>query len=420
MAKNEINKESGINESQMMNALMDYITDSIYFKDLKSRCILINKACAVKFRIKDPDKAAGKTDFDFFSKEHAKQAYKDEQQIIKTKKPIVNIEEKETWKGKEDRWASTTKMPFYNEKGEVIGTFGISRDITDKKRAQEEIKEGRSRIEAILHSTLDGIYATDKKGKILMYNSRFLSLWKISKSLLKPGVDNKVLDIINNQVTDQEKFLKRIRELYNSEENSIDVIVLKDGRIFERSSSPLKQDKKIMGRVWTFRDVTEQKRAEEKIWYLSFHDKLTGLYNRAFFEEELKRLNTKRRLPLGIIFCDLNVLKKMNDNFGYERGDQLLCKFAEVLRSCFRNEDVVVRWGGDEFIMILPNADEIDVDNIVKRILRRCNQNSKPNLPLCTAIGAAIKSNPEQGIDIVVNEAEKRMIANKKVMKAGA
>jgi diguanylate cyclase (GGDEF)-like protein/PAS domain S-box-containing protein len=411
------NEKSDVNESDMMNALMDYITDSIYFKDLKSRCIRINKDCARKFRIKDPDDAIGKTDFDFFSKEHARQAYKDEQRIIETKKPIVNIEEKETWQGKEDRWVSTTKMPFYNKKGEIIGTFGISRDITEKKKAEEEIKESRSKIEAILHSTLDGIYATDKQGKILMYNNRFLSLWKISKGLIKPEADDKILDIIDDQVADQEKFLKRIQELYNSEEDRIDIIVLKDGRFFERSSAPLKRDDKVIGRVWTFRDITEQKRAEEKIWYLSFHDKLTGLYNRAFFEEELKRLNTKRQLPLSIIFCDLNGLKEMNDNFGYERGDLLLRKFADVLKSCFRNEDVVVRWGGDEFIMVLPNTDEIDVENVTKRIRGKCQQNSKPNLPMSAAIGSAIKTKESQNIDLVVNNAEKRMIANKRAMK---
>jgi diguanylate cyclase (GGDEF)-like protein/PAS domain S-box-containing protein len=411
------NKKSGVSESEMMGTLMDNITDSIYFKDLESRFILINKACAQKFGIKKPEDAVGKTDFDFFSKEHAEKAYRDEQRIIKAKKPVVNIEEKETWHGKEDRWASSTKMPFYNKKGEIIGTFGISRDITERKKAGVEIKEGKSKIEAILHSTLDGICATDKQGKILMYNNKFLSLWKISKKLLGSEADDKVLDLISSQVTDQKKFLKRAQGLSDSEQNSIDIIAMKDGRFFECSSSPLKIDNRIMGRVWTYRDITEQKKAEEKIWYLSFHDKLTGLYNRAFFEEELRRLNTKRQLPLSIVFCDVNGLKEINDNFGYERGDLLLRKFAEVLKSCFRNEDVVVRWGGDEFIMILPNTDEIDVDNITRRIQSSCQQNSKPNMPISTAIGYAIKTKESQNIDLVVNDAEKRMIANKKAMK---
>ncbi|MDY0028200.1 MAG: PAS domain-containing protein [Candidatus Humimicrobiaceae bacterium] len=117
----------------MIDALMEYITDSIYFKDLNSRFIRINKACAEKFRMKSPDDAIGKTDFDVFTEEHARQAFEDEQKIIKTGKPIIGIEEKETWE-EEVRWASTTKMPLYNGDGEIIGTFGISRDITDKKK----------------------------------------------------------------------------------------------------------------------------------------------------------------------------------------------------------------------------------------------------------------------------------------------
>ena len=283
-----------------------------------------------------------------------------------------------------------------------------------EKEAEEVVRESKSKIDAILNSTLDGVYATDKDGRILMYNDIFLSLWKIPKKLVKHGADNKILEIINNKVEDRGKFLKRISELYSIEDDSVDIIVLKDGRFLKRSSSSIKQDNKIMGRVWTFSDITEQRKAEEKIWYLSFHDKMTGLYNRAFFKEELKRLNTRRRLPLSIVFCDLNGLKEINNNFGYERGDLLLRKFAEVLKSCFRNEDVVVRWGGDEFAMILPNTNEMDVENIIKRIRRRCKLKSKRNMPLSATVGTATKNKVLQDIDPIVNDAEKRMNANKK------
>jgi len=416
--KKEKNRDSAIIKSQMMDALMKHITDSIYFKGLDSKFIRINKACSEKFKMAGPDEAIGKTDFDIFTEEHARQAYEDEQKIIRTGKPIVNIEEKETWNSDENRWASTTKMPFYNEKNEIIGTFGISRDITDKKKSEEELKESRSKIRAILHSSIDGIYATDKKGKILMHNSKFIELWKIPARLINLESDDKILNFITNQLLEPKQFVNRLRKIYNSKENCVDVIKLKDGKILERSSGPLKQDAKIIGRVWTFRDITEQKRAEEKIWYLSFHDKLTGLYNRAFFEEELKRLNTERQLPLSIIFCDVNGLKSINDNYGYDKGDLLLCKVSEALRSCFRNEDMVVRWGGDEFIIVLPNTNEEDTDDIVGRICQNCQKKSKPRLPVSIAIGTALKKKVSQDIDLIVNEAEKRMLMNKRAMKA--
>ena len=133
-------ENKSITKSQMLDALMDNIPDSIYFKDKNSKFIKINKAVAKRFKIKDPDEAVGKTDFDFFSKEHAEKAFQDEQNIIKRGKSIVDIEEKETWEDREDKWISTTKMCLYNKEGKIIGTFGISRDITYRKKTEEKLK----------------------------------------------------------------------------------------------------------------------------------------------------------------------------------------------------------------------------------------------------------------------------------------
>src|SRR3972149_9989939 len=378
-AKTKIIK-TNISGSVIINALMEYIPDSIFFKDLKSRFIRINKACADKFGIKNIVEAKSKTDFDFFSEEHAKQAYEDEQNIIKTGRPIIGFEERETFEDKADRWTYTTKMPLYNKKGEIIGTFGITRDMTDKKKAEEELKGSRSKIEAILHSTADGIYATDKKGKVLMFNNKFLGLWEIPKKLINLGSDDILLEFVSDQLAEPQSFIKKVYKLNKSNNESIDIIHFKNGKIFERYSCPLKQDNEIIGRVWTFRDITEQKKAEEKIWYLSCHDKLTDLYNRAYFEEELKRLDTRRQLPLSVIFCDVNGLKEMNDNHGYDKGDQLLCKLADILRGSFRTEDVVARWGGDEFIIVLPSTDEKSADDIIDRVYKECRLEREPSL----------------------------------------
>jgi sigma-B regulation protein RsbU (phosphoserine phosphatase) len=116
--------------------LLENITDAIYFKDLKSRFLLINDACKQKHGFKTLDDTVGKTDADVFSPEHAQQALEDEQSIIKSGKPIIGFEELETWPDGSETWVSTTKMPLKNVSGEVIGTFGISRDITDKKNAE--------------------------------------------------------------------------------------------------------------------------------------------------------------------------------------------------------------------------------------------------------------------------------------------
>lgn len=120
---------------------MDNIPDVIYFKDTSSRFVKINKALAKKFGIADPDIAFGKTDFDFFKREHSQLAYNDEQEIIRTGKPIINKEELEIWFDRPPTWVSTTKMPLLDDKGKIIGTFGISREITENKKIQEEIEK---------------------------------------------------------------------------------------------------------------------------------------------------------------------------------------------------------------------------------------------------------------------------------------
>jgi PAS domain S-box-containing protein len=132
-------------ERCLLRALMDNIPDSIYFKDAASRFLRINKALTTSFGLTDPAQALGKTDFDFFTEEHARPAYADEQEIIRTGQPVVGKEEKETWRDGHVSWVSTTKMPLRDKDGEIIGTFGLARDITSLKH-YESLLEGQKRI----------------------------------------------------------------------------------------------------------------------------------------------------------------------------------------------------------------------------------------------------------------------------------
>ena len=126
-------------ERTLMDILMDNIPDRIYFKDLDSKFIRVNKAMANRHGMQDTRMMEGHSDFDLFSNEHALQAYNDEMNIIQTGVPIVNQEEKETFSDGTLKWAITSKMPLYNKEGEILGTFGISHDITNRKIAEEKI-----------------------------------------------------------------------------------------------------------------------------------------------------------------------------------------------------------------------------------------------------------------------------------------
>jgi two-component system sensor histidine kinase/response regulator len=144
-------------ERHLLRTLMDNLPDSIYFKDRDSRFIRTNKALAKAFGLTDPVQAVGKTDFDFFTEEHARPAYTDEQEIIRTGQPMLAKEEKETWPDGHETWVSTTKMPLRDAAGNIIGTFGVSRDVTERKRAEEALRQSEATLRSVFKAAPVGI-----------------------------------------------------------------------------------------------------------------------------------------------------------------------------------------------------------------------------------------------------------------------
>jgi PAS domain S-box-containing protein len=143
-------------ERDLLAALMNSTADMIYFKDIESRFLKNNKAHATVFGVKDPAELIGKSDFDFFTGLHANQAYEDEQRIILTRMPLVDVEERETWADKEDTWVSTTKQPLIDSEGNIIGTFGITRDITSRKRAEAAFQRELSGLLKFVSNVSEG------------------------------------------------------------------------------------------------------------------------------------------------------------------------------------------------------------------------------------------------------------------------
>jgi diguanylate cyclase (GGDEF)-like protein len=146
---------------------------------------------------------------------------------------------------------------------------------------------------------------------------------------------------------------------------------------------------------------------------MSFHDNLTDLYNRAYFDEELSRLNTERQLPVSIIIGDINGLKLINDAFGHDEGDEILRSCAAVLKSCCRSEDIIARWGGDEFSMLLPKTDEEVAMRIVKRIREKSAETRVGGIPLSISLGTSTKSRNADNFSKVIKKAEENMYRQK-------
>jgi diguanylate cyclase (GGDEF)-like protein/PAS domain S-box-containing protein len=135
-----------LDDRYLLDTLMEHIPDQIYFKDAKSRFVRVSGALASRLGLEDAADAVGKTDFDFFAGEHAQKAFADEQRLLETGEPLVGIEERETWQDGREAWVSTTKVPLRDRSGRIVGLFGISRDVTDKKLSELRLVEQAAQL----------------------------------------------------------------------------------------------------------------------------------------------------------------------------------------------------------------------------------------------------------------------------------
>jgi len=193
-------------------------------------------------------------------------------------------------------------------------------------------------------------------------------------------------------------------------------LVHKNGKViwYEETIIPFYNSKgELVAIEGILHNISERKKIEKRLSYLSFHDSLTDLYNRAYFEEELKRLDTERQLPLSVIIGDINGLKLINDAFGHREGDKILKKCAVVLKSCCRAEDIVARWGGDEFSMLLPKTNKEVLSKIIKRIKEKSTGTTGGKIPLSISLGASIKSKSREDFSTVIKKAEENMYRQK-------
>ncbi|MEO7924170.1 MAG: PAS domain S-box protein [Chitinophagaceae bacterium] len=169
-------------------------------------------------------------------------------------------------KDKSIRWIENKVMPTLDKNGWIIRIDGVTSDITSRKMAEIELEKSFSIIEAALESTADGILVVDSNNKITRFNNKFLELWQMPREILDSMEAKISIEFVRNQLVDPDAFVARVQQLYNSEEEmDFDLVHFKDGRVLECYSQPQLINKKYVGRVWSFRDVTERKKAEERI-----------------------------------------------------------------------------------------------------------------------------------------------------------
>jgi diguanylate cyclase (GGDEF)-like protein/PAS domain S-box-containing protein len=286
----------------------------------------------------------------------------------------------------------------------------------ERKRAEEALRESEERFRTLFDGAPDAIFLTDPKcGEILDVNAT------ASQLLLTPRKDIIGLHYLQLHPSRMEEYSKEAfaqQACQKGRTHFVENVILRaDG-----SEVPVEitaqivyiEGKPVLQSV--FRDITERKQAEERIKYLSLHDFLTGLYNRAYFDEEMRRLNTVRKYPVGVVIADVDNLKLVNDTFGYEKGDEILKRLANILTSTFRKEDVVARIGGDEFAVILPNVDDKTAHSLFQRIVEACQDSNRESpLKLSVSFGYAIQYGQYKDIQETLKIADERMRKDKLV-----
>ncbi len=184
-------------------------------------------------------------------------------------------------------------------------------------------------------------------------------------------------------------------------------------RVWSTSLTPIIFDGRIEKIIGTSRDITRIKEREKELRYVSYHDKLTDLYNRFYLEAEMDRLDTERQLPISMIMCDINGMKIVNDTYGHKTGDELLVKVAEILQANTREEDIVARWAGDEFVVLLPQTGTKMARKIVDRIEETCQKTEIAGFKISLGLGIATKVNKEVNLQEVLSQADERMYKDK-------
>lgn len=301
--------------------------------------------------------------------------------------------------------------------GQNTVLYSIIFDVTDREKFRQDLSHEKERLRITLNSIGDGVVTTDNDERITSINesAKEITGWDEEDMLGKKfkHVFKLFSDKEHEKVDDPVEKVLKTGKIVKLDNHTILINKLGTPIPIADSAAPIKdKNGQVLGVVMVFRDVSRDKEQQKQILYLSYNDALTGLYNRRFMEEELKRRDEASQLPLAVIMGDVNGLKLSNDVFGHEQGDKLLRKIAEILKANCRETDIVARWGGDEFLMLLPQTNMETAEQIIKKINEKCIENSNGTLQLSIGLGVSVK-NSKENLESVIQEAEERMYHEK-------
>ena len=373
--------------------LLDGSDEVIYFKDRESRFLRVSKGCAELHRLAPAD-MVGLTDADLFTPEHAEAARADEVAIVESGHPMLDKVECERWYGRPDTWVTSSKFALRSADGTVVGTFGISRDVTSRVLAQQELARVETQLRTVLAASADQISMYDTELRYRYVNpagERALGLVAaqvLGRTDAELGMPDAVLDTVVPAVQ---------RSLHTGEDARIEFAVVggAGSHWYQAHLNPDRDaDGAVVGVIVSTRDITALKVAEQELAHRATHDSLTGLANRGLVVERAAQHLGDGTGRLGVLFVDVDDFKQINDLYGHEVGDHVLVEIADRLRALARRGDTVARLGGDEFVMLCQDVpDDVALEHLTCRVSSALAEPIVTDglvLPLAVSVGGAV------------------------------
>ncbi|MGH9403810.1 MAG: PAS domain-containing protein [Terriglobia bacterium] len=350
-------QEELLREKSLLDAFMDNLPDSIYFKDAQCRFVRVNKGCAHKHGLSDPSEAIGKSDFDFFDPQLAQSYYEHDQEIMRTRQRRLGQELKEVWPGKPDTWAACTKVPFYDAEGEVAGIIGISRDITDRKRVEEDLRYQKSFLDTLMDNIPDAIYFKDLQSRFLRNtraHAKKLGIDDPSELIGKSDFDLFGAEHAQAAFDDEQEIIRTGQPVINKEERETypdrpDTWALTTKMAFYDTQG------KVAGTFGVSRDITKRKnmedaaRASETRYRVLFERSLAGVY-RSGLDGRVLDCNDTFMRAFGYESREELISMPVSTLYGSESGREpflaalLDRKVLTNYENCLRRKDGSVFW----------------------------------------------------------------------------